>query len=144
MVDKYQISKGLTAKQLDAIYYHSLVEGRLHVQTFINDVRGQMNKLREDLTIKLFNRIQGFQEKVDLDFLRKQFRAKFFRWGEYRDDAEVREMFDYVLDLFACLNLTIKSTDVFSLDDFLYLFDNFSFGFEEDKDYEEFLQNCFY
>ena len=32
-----------------------------------------------------------------------------------------------MIELFVCLNLTIKDTESFELDDFLYLFDNFNF-----------------
>jgi hypothetical protein len=32
-----------------------------------------------------------------------------------------------MIDLFVCLNLTIKDSDRFELDDFLYLLDNFKF-----------------
>lgn len=47
------------------------------------------------------------------------------------------------MDLFVCLNLTIKDTESFDLDDFLYLFDNFNFMIESKARFEEFLKFSF-
>ena len=38
-------------------------------------------------------------------------------------------MFNFTIDLFEALNITIKNISWIDLDDFLYLFDNFTFYF---------------
>lgn len=48
-----------------------------------------------------------------------------------------------MINLFVCLNLTIKETSNFELDDFLYLFDNFIFMIRDEIKFEEFLEKSF-
>jgi hypothetical protein len=48
-----------------------------------------------------------------------------------------------MVELFVCLNLTIKESDSFELDDFLYLFDNFFFMIKNKNQFEELVQKTF-
>jgi hypothetical protein len=51
------------------------------------------------------------------------------------------EEFNYMIDLFTCLNLNIKGKSYMELEDFLYFFDNFSFLFKEPIKFKNFVQN---
>ena len=48
-----------------------------------------------------------------------------------------------MIELFVCLNLSIKDSESFELDDFLYLFDNFKFMLIQQDNFDEFLNNTF-
>lgn len=52
-------------------------------------------------------------------------------------------MFEYMIDLFVCLNLAIKNRNYFDLDDFMYFFDNISFFIESEKEFHHMTLNCF-
>ena len=52
-------------------------------------------------------------------------------------------MFNFGIDLFEALNITIKNVTWLDLDDFLYLFDNFTFYFNDVKKYGDMLSRCF-
>jgi len=52
-------------------------------------------------------------------------------------------MFNFMIDLFTCLNLSIKNINYFKLDDFLYFMDNLSFYLEDDSEFERMLRKCF-
>ena len=58
-------------------------------------------------------------------------------------DDEKKEMLDFIIDLFVCLNLSIKNRDFFDLDDFLYMFDNFSFYLESEFEFKKLCKTCF-
>lgn len=52
-------------------------------------------------------------------------------------------MYQYLIDLFVCLNLQIKNQNYLDMDDFLYFFDNFSFFIEDDKIFKKMTEECF-
>lgn len=48
-----------------------------------------------------------------------------------------------MIELFVCLNLTIKDSESFELDDFLYLFDNYHFMIKDANEFESFVHKSF-
>ncbi len=71
-----------------------------------------------------------------MENLRKAFVPKTFKYSSESGLGDIQEMFDFMVDLFVCLNLSIKNRDYFDLDDFLYFFDNFSFLVENEFEYK--------
>lgn len=52
-------------------------------------------------------------------------------------------MFEYLVDLFVCLNLAVKNQSFMDLDDFLYFFDNLSFFIKGDETFQKMTIECF-
>ena len=143
VLEEAEVTKGLNEEQMRAIFMEGLQFGNLHVQGFINDLRGQIAEEREFWTIDLFDKIRNpATDTVLLVDFRKLFKEKFYKWNKLTAEDN-QENFQYMLDLFNYLNLAIKKTDEIDLDDFLYLFDNFSFNIDEDQEYRYFLEMCF-
>lgn len=117
----------------------------LHVQAFVNDLRGQMDEDRENNVIDLFERLcsKFGEDFVKVEKFRKCFVAREFGYSREKSLGEVSEMFEFMIDLFVCLNLSIKERDFFDLDDFLYFFDNFSFFIEDSIRFRNMLRKCF-
>ena len=80
---------------------------------------------------------------MKVDDLRKSFLPSEFTYSNDKNISNVKEMFDYIVDLFVCLNLSIKNRNFFDLDDFLYFFDNFAFFISDDKTFERMTKTCF-
>lgn len=141
----FNVLKGISENQMSILYrQHMDDSGKLHVQSFCNEVRGQMEEDREERTIDLFERITPQHlDELPISMFRDAFNPNGFQFPGYKDKAQKLEMFKEVVDLFACLNVSIKDKDELDLDDFLYLFDNFSYLYESNKDYEDFLKNSF-
>ena len=143
VLDETEVTYKINEEMLRAIFLEGLQFGQLHVQGFINDIRGQITEQREFWTIELFDKIRNpVTDTVKLVELRKAFKEKFYKWNKLTAEDN-QENFQFMLDLYNYLNLAIKKTDEIDLDDFLYLFDNFSFVFENDQDYRYFLEMCF-
>ncbi len=117
---------------------------QLHIQTFINYLRDQMNEDQENTTIKLYDRLcsRYYSEVIKLEHFKKSFIPKNFTFSQ-KSINETREMFFYALDLFDCLNLQVKGREWMDLDDFLYFFDNLTFYIKDDKHYTQILRDCF-
>jgi Ca2+-binding EF-hand superfamily protein len=117
----------------------------LHVQLFANNIRGQMNENRENWVIELFERLTSKtgSDIIQVDNFRKSFIAREFTYSKEKNLGDISEMFEFMIDLFVCLNLTIKERDFFDLDDFLYFFDNFSFYIDNDNSFRNMLKTCF-
>ena len=145
VLDRHNLLGGLDDHNLHALFLGKLNnDNKLHVQTFCNDLRGQMDKKREDLTVDLFDRITpGKMQEIPFTVLRKVFDAREFAFGNYRAEGQKRTMLDRVIELFSALNLGGKARDRLDLDDFLYMFDNFAFFLEGIQDYKRFLDRVF-
>lgn len=122
-------------------------DGRLHVQTFANELRGQMNEDREAAGVMLFEKlVSGGREPVlAVDKLRGSLiplkaSQKFFK---KTSSLEIKENWDYTVELFVCLNLLARKKNELDMDDFLYFLDNFSMYLESTNDFKEFLDSCF-
>lgn len=104
-----------------------------------------MNEERENIVIELFDRLcdKKKQEIISVEDFRKTFVADKFMYSNDDKIVDRNEMFNYLIDLFVCLNLSIKNRNFFDLDDFLYLFDNFSFFIENDKEFSFMTKTCF-
>lgn len=134
---------GINDKQTNDLFMGSLERGALHVQRFINDLRGQISETRENWVVDKFDLIRNPQtDSVHIEDMRKVFKAKQYKWRK-QSVEDLADNYQYMIDLFNCLNLTIKKTQEFDLDDFLYLFDNFSFMFLNDQDFKLMLDLCF-
>jgi Ca2+-binding EF-hand superfamily protein len=143
VLEESGVTYKLTEEQLRAIFLEGLQFGNLFVQGFINDLRGQITEDREYWTIDLFDKIRNpATDTIKLATFRRMFKEKPFKWNSSSDEDN-QENFQYMLDLFNYLNLAIKKTDEIDLDDFLYLFDNFSFFIDDNQDYRYFLDMCF-
>jgi hypothetical protein len=143
VLEETGVTKGLNEEQIRAVFMEGLQFGKLHVQGFLNDLRGQITEEREFWTIELFDKIRDpVPDTIKLDTFRKLFKEKFYKWNSVSPEDN-QENFQYMLDLFNYLNLAIKKTDEIDLDDFLYLFDNFSFFIQDDQDFRYFLEMCF-
>lgn len=94
-----------------------------------------MSEEKENIVIDLFDRIcmKFGGDTLKVDDLRKSFIPSEFLYSSEKTITNIKEMFDYLVDLFVCLNLSIKNRNYFDLDDFLYLFDNFAFFIEDQK-----------
>jgi Ca2+-binding EF-hand superfamily protein len=143
VLEETGVTYQLKEEQIRAIFMEGLQYGNLFVQGFLNDLRGQVTEDREYWTIDLFDKIRNPDtDTIKLSAFRNMFREKNYKWsGSSQEDDQ--ENFQYMLDLFNYLNLAIKKTDEIDMDDFLYLFDNFSFFIEDDQDYRYFLEMCF-
>ena len=134
---------GFNDTNINDLFMSNLERGALHVQRFINDLRGQISEQRETWVIEKFDQLRNpATDSIHIEDIRKAFRAKQFKWRK-QSVADVADNFQYMIDLFNCLNLAIKKTTEFDLDDFLYLFDNFSFMFDDDKDFKQMIDFCF-
>lgn len=143
VLEETGMTKGLNEEQVRAVYLAGLQFGKLHVQGFLNDLRGQVTEDRENWTIDLFDKIRNpATDTIKLVECRKMFKEKHYKWNAFSVEDN-QENFQYMLDLFNYLNLAIKKTDEIDMDDFLYLMDNFSFFMDQDQDYRYFLDMCF-
>ena len=104
-----------------------------------------MSEEKENIVIELFDRLceKKRQEIISVEDFRKSFQPEKFLFGNDEKVQERSEMFNYMVDLFVCLNLSIKNRDYFDLDDFLYMFDNFSFFIENEKEFMFMTKTCF-
>ena len=134
---------GFNDTNINDLFMSNLEKGKLHVQRFINDMRGQITEQRETWVISKFDQVRNpATDSIHIEDIRKIFKAKQFKWRK-QSVGDVLDNYQYMIDLFNCLNLAIKKTTQFDLDDFLYLFDNFSFMFEDDKEFKQMLDYCF-
>lgn len=134
---------GFNDKQTNDLFMGCLERGTLHVQRFINDVRGQISENRENWSVDKFDQIRNPQtDSIHIEDMRKVFKAKQYKWRK-QSVEDLSDNYQYMIDLFNCLNLSIKKTQEIDLDDFLYLFDNFSFMFLSDPDFKTMLDLCF-
>lgn len=134
---------GFNDTNINDLFMASLDKGKMHVQRFVNDMRGQISELRESWVIEKFDLVRNpATDTIHIEDMRKIFKAKQFKWRK-QSVNDVQDNYQYMIDLFNCLNLAIKKTTEFDLDDFLYFFDNFSFMFEEDKEFKQMLDFCF-
>lgn len=121
--------------------------GKLHVQNFIDDLRGQMTPAHQTSAVELFKKLAfGLPPRtVAIDRLRSSLiltkaATKIFVGSSSTD---VKENWDYLIDLFVCLNLASRQKNDLDMDDLLYFLDNFAFYLENVTDFETFLNNCF-
>ena len=134
---------GFNDTNINDLFMCNLEKNKMHVQRFVNDMRGQISESRENLVIDKFDMIRNpASDSVHIEDMRKLFKSKQFKWRK-QSVSDVEDNYQYMIDLFNCLNLTIKKTTEFDMDDFLYLFDNFSFMFEDDKDFKQMVGFCF-
>jgi hypothetical protein len=134
---------GFNDTNINDLFMGNLEKGQLHVQRFVNDLRGQITAQRETWVIQKFDLVRNpATDTIHIEDIRKIFKAKQFKWRK-QSVNDVLDNYQYMIDLFNCLNLAIKKTTEFDLDDFLYLFDNFSFMFEDDKEFKQMLDYCF-
>jgi Ca2+-binding EF-hand superfamily protein len=134
---------GFNDTNINDLFMGNLEKGKLHVQRFVNDLRGQITAGRETWVIQKFDLVRNpATDTIHIEDIRKIFKAKQFKWRK-QSVNDVLDNYQYMIDLFNCLNLAIKKTTEFDLDDFLYLFDNFSFMFEDDKEFKQMLDYCF-
>ena len=134
---------GFNDANINDLFMANLERGSLHVQRFVNDMRKQITEQRETWVIDKFDMVRNpATDNIHIEDIRKIFKSKQFKWRK-QSVSDVEDNYQYMVDLFNCLNLVIKKTSEFDLDDFLYLFDNFSFMFEEDKDFKQMLDFCF-
>ena len=103
-----------------------------------------MSEDEEVLTIDLFDRLcaKYHSEVLDVNKFRSCFMAKNFTYAK-GSTSHIQDMFNFTIDLFEALNITIKNVTWLDLDDFLYLFDNFTFYFNDVKKYGDMLARCF-
>ena len=145
VLSKYHALDGINENQLSILFrQHMEDNGQLHVQTFCNEIRGQMNEDREEATVDVFDRITPQEmDMLPIPIFRKAFYPQGYKFGNYKGTMEKLDMFDNVVDLFMCLNVSIKDENDLELDDFLYLFDNFSFHYDTLEEYKAFLKSSF-
>jgi hypothetical protein len=139
VIEKLHLMFNLNEDKLKALYMESLIGGVLHVQTFMNDIRGQIFIDREKQVIDLFNRIKK-GSTIHLKDLKDRFTPTVILGMNFKN---FEDKFLYLLDLFEYLNLHLKNTKLMDLDDFLYLFDNVSFMIDTDTTFKEFLNKSF-
>ena len=143
ILKKLNLVKNLKEDNIHSIFSSFCENRKLHVQAFSNELRGQMNEEREYKTMDLFERFCDGQDFIEVDYLRRCFKPeKIFRSSKDSLD-DVQEMFQFMIDLFYCLNLEIKNRTYFDLDDFLYFFDNFSFFCGKNSEFNEIINKCF-
>ena len=111
ILDKHGLLRNLSDDKLHMIFLKNIGnDKRLHVQTFCNDLRGQMSKEREDATIDLFERLTPRNKQfMTLSTLRLSFIPDSFVFGKYGGNSNKREMIATVIDLFSSINLVGKS-----------------------------------
>ena len=152
VVDYYSFSTVLKKLELDSkinmkdLYISNSNENdKLHVQAFANSLRGQMDEDKENNVIDLFEKLCSRlgDDIIKVDKFRKCFVANSFNYSKESNLGEISEMFEFMIDLFVCLNLSIKERDFFDLDDFLYFFDNFAFYIEDPIRFKNMLRTCF-
>lgn len=145
VLSNFSLLSKLDGNQISILYrQHMEDNGKLHVQTFCNEIRGQMDEEREELTVELFDRITPIElEELPLSLFKKSFNPKGYHFGKYKTDEEKIGMIHELCELVVCLNLSIKDKKELDLDDFLYMLDNFSFHYADTKDYANFLRSAF-
>lgn len=142
------LSKDILPDEVKHLFLNSCNrEKKFHVQTFANDIRGQMSEDRETAGVQLFDKlVSGAREPLlAVDRLRSSLipqkaAQKFFKT---MSSLEVKESWDYLVDLFVALNLVARKKNDLEMDDFLYFLDNFSLCIENTNDFKDFLQTCF-
>ena len=140
---KLKLKQKLREKNFKSIFMSFSENGQMHVQAFVNELRGQMNEEREYVAMDLFEKFCDGQDFIEIDYLRKFFKARNVLRSEKDNVEDVQEMFQFMIDLFYCLNLEIKNRNYFDLDDFLYFFDNFSFFCEKNSQFKQIINKCF-
>lgn len=144
VLEKYDLLKGITQEERQLLFQNSAAsETQLHVQNFANKLRGQMSQVREREMIAVFDRMTGGQSELPMFVLKNAFLPQKFRFHAYKTMTESREMFASLLSLFEKLNLAVKDKDSFSLDDFLYLCDNFSFFISAEDEFLRLMASSF-
>lgn len=144
VLEKHDILKGISQEERQLLFQNSAAsENQLHVQNFANKLRGQMSQVREREMIAVFDRMSGGQSELPMFVLKNAFLPQKFRFHAYKTMTESREMFATLLTLFDKLNLAVKDKDSFSLDDFLYLCDNFSFFISAEDEFLRLMASSF-
>jgi hypothetical protein len=130
---------------IDLFKTHTEDKDKIHVQTFMNYLRDQMTEEQENITVDIFDRItkKFGSDQMKINKLKNAFVPKNFVYSNEKEENIITEMFNYIVDLFVCLNVTIKNRDFFDIDDFLYLFDNFTFFLQDNHLFKKMMDQCF-
>ena len=85
----------------------------------MNYLRDQMTEEQENITVDTFDKICSRLgvESLKINKFKNSFVPKKFVYSNENEEKVINEMFGYVVDLFACLNVTIKGRDFFDIDD---------------------------
>ena len=148
VLENTKVAKTIISEEMKHLFLNSVGrDKKLHVQTFANDLRGQMSENREAEVVRLYERLtSGSREPfLAVDRLRSSLipikvAQKFFKT---MSSLEVKESWDYLIDLFVCLNLQARKKNDLELDDFLYFVDNFSLYLETEAEFKEFVSAGF-
>ena len=141
----HNLLKGISEAHLNKLYDNSVdFTHRLHVQTFINDIRGQMSEDIENATVDLFDRITPPElDEIPIKVLLSSFNPDGVCSVLKGSGRDKKKAFENMVDLFVILNITIEGKKEIDLDDFLYFFDNFAFFFNDEGEYRRFTMNMF-
>lgn len=128
--DSTGASAGLTEEGLHHLFVAGCSgEKRLHVQNFINGLRGKMTDVQEAAAVGLFKDLVhgSATQLLAVDRLRSALNTKKAATKVFKgmSSAELKENWDYLVDLFVCLNLASRKKSDLDLEDFLYFLDNF-------------------
>lgn len=130
ILDSTGVSAGLTAEGLQHLFLAGCGEvTRLNVQNFANDLRGKMTEGQEAAAVGIFKElVHGSATKaLAVDRLRSALNTKKAATKVFRglSSGELKENWDYLVDLFVCLNVASRKKSDLDLEDFLYFLDNF-------------------
>lgn len=143
-LEKLDLVKAFKNQELQTLYLSNLSpNNKLHVQNFANKIRGQMTQNREKEMIQIFDRMNFGESEIPIFQLKNAFLAQKFRFHVYKTMTESRDMFSNMVDLFQSLNLAVKGKESLSLDDFLYLCDNFSFYISAEEEFIKLMNQSF-
>ena len=144
-LENFDLFKDFTQEEMQTFFVAQVsTDQRLHVQTFANKLRGQMNSQKEKDSVDLFDRIcPPGEDEISINYLKEAFLAHRCKLRGYTTTSEVKQMFGNLVELFNSLNLSIKNKDSFDLDDFLYMLDNFAFFLSNDDEFSKVLGEAF-
>ena len=144
ILDKNGLTRGYKQSEITAIYISFLFDAeKVHVQKFVNSIRGQMTKKQEEASIALFDNITPVDQELPLDALKAAFMPHKFRFGNVKTTPEAKDAFNRMVDLFAVLNLEVKGREQFDLDEFLYFMDNFAFFLSSNDEFVRMTETVF-
>jgi hypothetical protein len=144
ILEKFDLTRGYKQSDITAIYISFLFDAdKVHVQRFVNSIRGQMTKLQEEASIALYDRITPPDQELHTEDFKAALLAHKFRFGIYKTTPEAKDLFGRMIDLFATLNLAVRKKDTFDLDEFLYFMDNFAFFLSSNDEFTRMTQVSF-
>lgn len=146
IISNFKTLENLKKSELiDLFKNHKDESNQLHVQTFMNYLRDQMNESQENITVDTFDTICSRIgcESLKVNKFKNAFVPRKFIYSNEEEEKVINEMFGYVVDLFVCLNVSIKGRDFFDIDDFLYMFDNFTFFLQDNEVFKKMMKECF-